>query len=83
MSLQWIWCGKATPLDKLHETQLNSINKTLLRNKGTVWFNIDSSDWRKAIKDELDRRKALNISVKTLNKLKNYKTCVHRIMQHK
>jgi hypothetical protein len=78
---QWIWQGKAIPLEKLHTTQLNSIRKTLVKNKGTTWFNIDSVDWRKAIKTELARRVALEETKKHLNKLKSYKTCVHRIIQ--
>lgn len=80
---QWIWQGKAIPLEKLHTTQLNSIRTTLVRNKGTVWFNIDSVDWRKAIKIELNRRVALEETKKHLNKLNSYKSCVHTIMQQK
>lgn len=80
---QWIWNGKAIPIEKLHLTQLNSINKTLIKNKGSIWFNIDSSDWRVAIRNEWKRRAALELSTQTLNKLKPYKTCVNSILQRK
>ena len=86
MSYKWIWCGKPTSLDKLHVNQLNSINKTLLNNKGTVWFNIPAVDWRKAINEELNKRKLNNIyksSTKVLTQFKNYKSCVTKHLQQK
>lgn len=65
---QWIWQGKAIPLEKLHITQLNSINKTLIKHKGSNWFNIDSSDWRVAIKQELEKRRISALITKEFSK---------------
>ena len=77
---QWFWKGKAIPLEKLHSAQLNSIQNTLIKNKGSVWFNIPSSDWRKEIKKELDKRKAFEISNRTLSTLNNYNSCLRKIL---
>lgn len=84
MNYQWIWKGKAIPLNKLHLAQINSIQKTLIKHKGTKWFNIDSVDWRKAIKEELDRRKIININKsvnKSLTQFKNYNICITKMQQ--
>lgn len=77
MENQWVWKGESKSLRDLSIGQLNSINSTLTKHKGTTWFGLPSVDWRKAINQELKIKNAIQESKQIINNI--YKpTNVHR-----
>ena len=77
MKNQWIWKGENKSLRDLSIGQLNSINTTLTKHKGTTWFGLPSVDWRKAINSELKIKNAIQESKAIIHNI-YIPTNVHR-----
>lgn len=53
---QWKWNGRYTPLQRLHYSQLFSILTSLNAGKIHNTGNVSTTEWKAAIKQEIDRR---------------------------